>query len=445
MKFLSRFARGIIVCTLAVLVFKKTPIRDSVRNFLSLNESEKLLYSKHSPFQNKSFLTEIAGTKNLPPVTEQKKEEPSHEEFTLTIKRGDTLSSLWRDIKGAPHALHSFVKAFSKKHPQIRAGEQLTITRQGDDVVEVKRDLGEGATLVIAGGFEEGYAPRIEQAAISTQERNVSGAIFSSLVSSARNLDLPYSVVDDLVDLFGNRIAFRKDIREGDTFTVLYDERSLEDGTVISTGPIKAASIRIQGNLYAVVRDVASDGTVRYFDEQGEMPTSAFLRYPVKFTRVSSVFSKSRFHPVLRHSRPHNGIDFAAPTGTPVRTVGDGKVIFSGYKKSTGYMVRVRHNARYTTEYMHLSKIASSARVGAKVSRGMVIGKVGSTGLASGPHLHFGMFDKGRYVDPMKAKVVRTGPSIKAPRSVHMMLAKIRKEHQSISVAASRHNEKKAA
>ena len=140
---------------------------------------------------------------------------------------------------------------------------------------------------------------------------------------------------------------------------------------------------------------------------------------------------------MLHRSRPHNGIDFAAPTGTPVRVVGDGKVIFSGYKRSTGYMVRVQHNDRYTTEYMHLSKIASSARVGARVTRGSVIGKVGSTGLASGPHLHYGMFDKGRYIDPMKAKVIQTGPAIKAPRAVHAMLAKIRKEHQSISVAAS--------
>ena len=108
----------------------------------------------------------------------------------------------------------------------------------------------------------------------------------------------------------------------------MYDERSLENGEVVSTGPIKAASLLIQGDLYAVVRDEALDGTVRYFDEQGEMPTSSFLRYPVQFTRISSVFSKARFHPVLHRSRPHNGIDFAAPTGTPVRVVGDGKVIF---------------------------------------------------------------------------------------------------------------------
>ena len=430
----SKLTRGIAVCLLGAVVLKQTNLIQDARDLFISEDSTSLLYSKHSPFQNKSFLTEVVGVASLPLPP---KESTDDEQFTLTIKRGDTLSSLWRDIKGAPEALHSFVKAFSKRHPKIRAGEKLEITRRGDEVVEVRRELGEGATLVISGDFDSGYAPRIEQAAISTRERSVSGTIFSSLVNSARNLDLPYSVVDDLVDLFGNRVEFRKDLRAGDTFTVLYDERSLENGEVVSTGPIKAASLLIQGDLYAVVRDEALDGTVRYFDEQGEMPTSSFLRYPVQFTRISSVFSKARFHPVLHRSRPHNGIDFAAPTGTPVRVVGDGKVIFSGYKRSTGYMVRVQHNDRYTTEYMHLSKIASSARVGVRVSRGSVIGKVGSTGLASGPHLHYGMFDKGRYIDPMKAKVIQTGPAIKAPRAVHAMLAKIRKEHQSISVAAS--------
>lgn len=443
MNFYSRFARGLLVCTLVVVVVKKSPVRDYVRSALSLDDSKTLLYSKQSPFQDENFLSEVSEDASVEINAEQ--DVVTDEKFTVLVKKGDTLSSLWRDIKGAPKALHSFVKAFTKKQPHIRAGEKLTITRRAEEVVEVRRDLGEGATLIVTGGFEEGYARTIKQAKISTRQRNVSGTIFSSLVHSARNLDLPYSVVDDLVDLFGSRVEFRKDLRAGDTFTVLYDERALEDGTVISSGPIKAASILIQGDLYAVVRDIAKDGTVRYFDEQGEMPTSAFLRYPVKFTRVSSVFSKSRFHPVLRRSRPHNGIDFAAPTGTPVRTVGDGKVIFSGYKKSTGYMVRVRHNARYTTEYMHLSKISSSARVGAKVSRGMVIGKVGSTGLASGPHLHYGMFDKGRYIDPMKAKVIRSGPTIKAPKSVHIILAKIRKEHRSISVAASSTRDSKKA
>jgi murein DD-endopeptidase MepM/ murein hydrolase activator NlpD len=176
---------------------------------------------------------------------------------------------------------------------------------------------------------------------------------------------------------------------------------------------------------------------VRYFDEKGEMPTKAFLRYPVQFTRISSVFSHARFHPVLQISRPHNGVDFAAPIGTPVRTVGDGVVLFAGWNKSGGNMIKIAHDSRYTTEYMHLSKISSNVRKGSRVTRGSVIGALGNTGLSSGPHLHFGLFDKGKYVDPMKAKVIQSAPEIKAPKAVYALIAEMKKTHQSIAVASN--------
>jgi murein DD-endopeptidase MepM/ murein hydrolase activator NlpD len=188
--------------------------------------------------------------------------------------------------------------------------------------------------------------------------------------------------------------------------------------------------------MYAVVRDVSADGTVRYFDEKGEMPTKSFLRYPVQFTRISSVFTHARFHPVLKVSRPHNGVDFAAPIGTPIRTVGDGVVVFAGYNRSGGNMIKIAHDSRYTTEYMHLSKIASGVKTGSRVTRGSVIGALGNTGLSSGPHLHFGLFDRGKYVDPMKAKIIQSAPEIKAPKAVLAMIAELKKTHQTIAVAS---------
>ena len=196
--------------------------------------------------------------------------------------------------------------------------------------------------------------------------------------------------------------------------------------------------------MYAVVRDVAADGTVRYFDERGEMPTKSFLRYPVQFTRISSVFTHARFHPVLKVSRPHNGVDFAAPVGTPVRTVGDGVVLFAGWNKSGGNMIKIAHDSRYTTEYMHLSKISTSVKKGSRVSRGSVIGALGNTGLSSGPHLHFGLFDKGNYVDPMKAKIIQAAPDIKAPKSVFALIADMKRTHRSIAVASASSTKKKA-
>jgi murein DD-endopeptidase MepM/ murein hydrolase activator NlpD len=275
----------------------------------------------------------------------------------------------------------------------------------------------------------------VDRARIVRSERRIAGVINSSLVDAARGVELPYDLVDDFVDLFSNRVEFRRDLQPGDTFSVIYDDQQTDDGERIGGATIKAASLRLSGKLYAVVRDEAPDGTVRYFDENGEMPGKFFLRYPVQYTRISSVFSNARFHPVLNVSRPHNGVDFSAPTGTPVRTVGEGLVTFSGFTKSTGYIVRIQHDSRYSTEYMHLSEIEARVKKGSKVRRGELIGAVGSTGLSTGPHLHFGMFDAGRYIDPLKAKVMLQPDEVKPPKAVLVMLEHIKKSHEVIRVA----------
>jgi murein DD-endopeptidase MepM/ murein hydrolase activator NlpD len=434
--------RCVVVSLVGAVIIEGTPVGQRAKQrFLDRSSSLDLLYDQQSPFQSTALLTpELPGS--VAAITQGAETTssttvPTTEEFKHTVKKGTTLASLWKELKGAPHALGSFISAFSSKHPKLKAGEVFSVTRRGEEVVEVRRSLGAGATLVISGAPDGGYAPRIEQLAVRRTERKVSGTIYTSLVDAARGVDMPYSVVDDFVDLFGNRVEFRKDLQSGDSFTVLYDETRSEDGKLIATGEIKAASLFLSGEMYAVVRDVATDGTVRYFDERGEMPTKAFLRYPVQFTRIGSMFSTARFHPVLHINRPHNGVDFSAPIGTPVRTIGDGVVLFSGYNKSGGYMVKIAHDSRYTTEYMHLSKISQGVTKGSRVSRGSVIGAVGNTGLSSGPHLHFGLFDHGKYVDPMKAKIIQSAPAIKAPKAVLAMIAQMRKEHRKIAVAAA--------
>jgi murein DD-endopeptidase MepM/ murein hydrolase activator NlpD len=442
----SLTVRAAVVVLAGAIVVKGTPVgQNLVRGLVPVRDSERLLFDPASPFQSAALTSaEVPITlgapdtlgltpNNNPSITQQS----AVEEFKHTVKKGSTIASLWRDLKGAPHSFHSFIKAFSTKQPKLRAGEVVSVTRKGDDVVELRRELGGGATLVIASDGVEGYVPRVEQALVHTRDRKVSGAIFSSLVEAARGIDMPYTVVDDFVDLFSNRVDFRKDLQSGDTFTVWFEEKRLDDGRVLSTGTIKAASISLQGTMYAVVRDIAADGTVRYFDEKGQMPTKSFLRYPVQFTRISSVFTHARFHPVLKISRPHNGVDFAAPIGTPVRTVGDGTVLFAGWNKSGGNMIKIAHDSRYTTEYMHLSKIATHVKKGSRVSRGSVIGALGNTGLSSGPHLHFGLFDKGQYVDPMKAKIIQSTPDAKAPKAVYALIAEMKRTHESIAVAAA--------
>jgi murein DD-endopeptidase MepM/ murein hydrolase activator NlpD len=205
-----------------------------------------------------------------------------------------------------------------------------------------------------------------------------------------------------MVDLFSDRIAFERDIQFGDTFTVVYTARRTMDGEELSPGPVKAASIFNRGKMIAVIRHTGADGKTAYFNEEGKPIGNNFLRFPLQFTRISSVFSKSRFHPILRVRRPHNGVDFAAPLGTPVRSVADGTVVIASVRGGAGRMVEIRHNDRYSTAYLHLSRIAGGVSPGMRVRRGQVIGAVGMTGYATAPHLHFSFYDRGVYVDPLK-------------------------------------------
>lgn len=241
--------------------------------------------------------------------------------------------------------------------------------------------------------------PKVER------ERIAVGYITSSFADAAAKSGVSYDLIDDMVDLFSNRVEFNKDLQVGDRFTLILAGRELEEGTGLVDTSILAAALSVDGKQMAAVRFVGSDGKARYFNENGELIGDSFLRYPVKFTRISSYFSYARFHPILQQYRPHQGIDFAATVGTPVRTVADGKVLFAGYRGASGLMIEIAHGPRYKTNYLHLSKINSEIRPGARVYRGQVIGAVGNTGRSTGPHLHYGFYDNNKYVDPSKIKL----------------------------------------
>ncbi len=236
-------------------------------------------------------------------------------------------------------------------------------------------------------------------------ERVAVGNIESSFAAAATKAGVRYDIVDDLVDLFSNRVEFKRDFQVGDRFTVIYRDLVLSDGRAAGGSEILAAALEVNGEHLVAARYVGTDGKARFFDEKGQLLGNTFLRYPLKFSRISSLFSGSRFHPVLKFKRPHNGVDFAAPSGTPVRSVADGTVEFAGRNGGSGIMVKIRHNDRYSTAYLHLSNHAKNLRRGVRVRRGDLIGAVGQTGLATGPHLHFSFYDNGKYIDPLKIKL----------------------------------------
>jgi murein DD-endopeptidase MepM/ murein hydrolase activator NlpD len=237
---------------------------------------------------------------------------------------------------------------------------------------------------------------------IGTLYINITDNLSSAMPSTHREY---HKLALKLSDIYAWDIDFSSDIRSGDSVKVIVEE--LWVGEVFKGyGDILAVEFINNGKVYGAYR-FENDGYVDYYDGKGKSLKKALLRSPLKFKYISSRFSKRRFHPKLRVYRPHLGVDYAAPTGTPVSSAGSGKVLFAGYKGQNGRMVRIKHRGGYTTYYGHLSKIPKKIRKGVKVSQGDIIGYVGSTGLATGPHLDYRIKFNGRFVNPLKIKLPR--------------------------------------
>ena len=391
--FKLRFVLGsILLATLIYVVWQVLSVgtRESVHNYpLVLSDSEVFTLPKVSR-ESDSFLVHHI------------------------VKRGETLGGIFSNLGLRSEdavAVHSELEKIRKEKnlPSVlRTGRGLSIHLDSNGLFKTLQSaVSRDTEVFIKKGSDSTFLGVVEELPKSTQERVVMGAIESSFSPAARSAGLPFNAIDDLVDLFGDRVVFHRDFRKGDRFSVIFRDTILDDGTSLGQGNILAAALEVDSQLNVAVRYVGSDGVARYFDRDGDLLGSSFLRYPVKFSRISSTFSRSRFHPVLKRRRPHNGVDFAAPTGTPVRSVADGAIMFAGRKGGNGKMVKIRHTQRYSTAYLHLSRITSGLRRGRRVKRGQVIGAVGMTGLATGPHLHYSFYDRGKYVDPLAIKLPR--------------------------------------
>jgi murein DD-endopeptidase MepM/ murein hydrolase activator NlpD len=245
------------------------------------------------------------------------------------------------------------------------------------------------------------------QRQITTEEKTVAGTIASSLYETIETLNISNELTNKFVDVFGWQVDFQH-LQKGDRFKLIYEE-NLVDGQPIGIGKILGIYFEHFNNGYYAFPFSQEEGS-DYFDEDGNSLRKALLRYPIEFTRISSRYSLSRFHPVVKVFRPHLGTDFAAATGTPIRTVGDGIVLDAQYSANNGNYVKIRHNGTYTTGYLHMSKIASGIVAGAHVKQGQTIGYVGSTGLATGPHLCYRFWRNGVQVDALRVDLPPSKP-----------------------------------
>lgn len=281
--------------------------------------------------------------------------------------------------------------------------------------------------------YQMGDSLRIykEKKPMITQIKTAGGEITSSLWNAMTDQALSPNLAMDLSNIFQWSVDFFG-IQKGDKFKVVYEENFVA-GKSIGIGRIFAAQfVHAKEDFYAF--RFTQNNEDSYFDDKGKSLKTAFLKAPLKFNRISSVFSKSRFHPVLKIRRPHLGVDYAAQTGTPVMSIGDGTVIAKAYQRAGGgNYIKIKHNATYTTSYMHLSKFGAGIANGVRVHQGQVIGYVGSTGLASGPHLDFRVFLNGTPIDPLKMKSPPTEPiaaGLMKDYSLHRdsMMVKLQKE-----------------
>lgn len=312
------------------------------------------------------------------------------------VNFGPSISTLFPTSHPPRHGLVSRL-GFSSLLAEMSFGNEMGAngvtytnwTSSGDDVVSTDRDSPKDPIL------------KRREPATTSDELVFRGVVNRAVAPALRQAAVRADLIDDFVDLFSNSVDFRRDIHRGDSFS-LFVKRDVAKNSYF----ISAASLKTRGKLLVAVRHVGADGVARYFDARGFPLGEGLLRYPVQFTRISSVFSDSRLHPVLKINRPHLGVDFAAPVGTPVRAAGDGVVTFAGRHGAGGITIKIQHDSRYATSYLHLSRIEQGVYPKMRVRKGQIIGAVGKTGLATGAHLHFSLWDRGRYIDPLKAKIM---------------------------------------
>ncbi|MBE0568073.1 MAG: peptidoglycan DD-metalloendopeptidase family protein, partial [Deltaproteobacteria bacterium] len=310
-------------------------------------------------------------------------------EIVDTVRKGETVSRIFEKHRLDIGELFRMREASAGVHRlrDISVGRPYTITLDPDNnVLSLAYHINDDEILRI---FRSDPGYRAEKVAIEYGRRvgTLGGVIQSNLVLSLPEGGQSALLAIALSDIFSWDIDFNTDFRKGDTFRVLVEEHWLGD-EFRKYGDILAAELSVDGHRYRAYRFDTGDRS-DYFDDEGKSLRKAFLKAPLSYRRVSSGFTKRRMHPILKIARPHLGVDYAAPAGTPVSTVGDGTVIFAGYKGPNGNLVIVRHPNGYTTTYGHLSRITKGIRRGVEVRQGDVIGKVGATGRATGPHLDF--------------------------------------------------------
>lgn len=361
--------------------------------------------SRNSPFSPE----QVAAPEPQPAVAEAAAAEPTT--IAGTIKRGESLYDIFTKHGLDIEDLYAMVKASKGIYnlSRVVSGHSFSMLLDSENRVSSLTYSMDSDYLLKLKRTEDG-AFKAQKEAIPYEKSlvHMSGTVNANLVSAMDNLLLALA----LSDIFAWDIDFTTDIRKGDTFKLVVEEFRL-DGEFKKYGNILAAEFTTNGDTHHAYL-FEQDGNTDYFDGKGRSLRRALLKAPLSYRRISSGFTRHRYHPVLKTYRPHLGVDYAAPRGTPVSTVGDGTVIHAGYRGANGNLVIIKHRNGYLTYYGHLASIKRGVRKGKRVKQGQVIGYVGSTGRATGPHLDYRVKKNGRFVNPLRLKLPPGVPVKKA-------------------------------
>ena len=335
------------------------------------------------------------------------------------IRRGDTIGSVFARMGVDDPEAMAWLRADpgARALYQLRPGRPLRVQTDAAGRLASLRFLTAGGDMLANDRRDDRFVAAARPAPVEVRWEMAAGTIESSLFSAADEAGLPDSVTLQLADVFAGDVDFLRDLRRGDRFSVVYEVRYV-DGEAVGAGRIVAAEFvnrGIETRAY-LWRDAA--GAEAYYAEDGAARRKAFLRSPMEFSRISSGFSLARLHPIMQTWRAHKGVDYSAPVGTPVHVTGNGKIIYAGVQNGYGNVIQVQHQGVYTTLYAHLSRIAPQVRPGARVAQGEVIGYVGQTGWATGPHLHYEFHVGYEQRDPVTLALPNGEPLSPADRRV---------------------------
>ncbi len=350
------------------------------------------------------------------PLTELASNETESFWQTDQIRSDDTLSSLLSRLNVHDDKALNFLRTSVEVQPfsgQFRTRHTITTkTDANGKLLHLEYELSDNQYLVLdatAPDDVSGFKVTTETLKLEKNQALKSATITSSLFAATDDARIPDAVAIQLAEIFSDDIDFRQDLRSGDHFNVIY-ETFYNNGQLVKTGNVLAAEFVNKGKSYKAVGFANAEGKFAYYTPEGKSLHTSFLRAPLEFTRISSGFSTGRFHPILQHIRAHQGVDMAAPMGTRIKAAGNGVVDFIGVKGGYGNVIVLKHANNITTVYGHMSRFGENLRRGSKVEQGDVIGYVGMTGLATGPHLHYEFLINGVHRDPLTVALPQNTP-----------------------------------